>query len=139
MSGGGGTAAPEDEVAKLQRYIDDREQELRGVRDQVAELVAAQRERRVIDPFEDAAEMKSELQRLYKEKASAEQLLHDYNQRLLLLQQQRGDAGGCAVRITGSLGMCRVTDWQGSFCARVFHDEAVQRKIGVSFIVHEHC
>jgi chromosome segregation ATPase len=107
MSEGGGAAAPEDEVTKLQRYIDEREQELRGIRGQIAELERAL-DAEVFTPVSrrvktvEAAE--SELERLRTEKASAEQLLQQYNQRLLLLQQ--GGAGGCAD--CGCSGACNV-------------------------------
>ena len=93
MFGGSGAAASEDAMAKLQRYVDKREQELECIQGQVAELMTALRQRQVVHPFEDAAEIKAELQRLHAKEASLEKLLQADKQRLLLLEQ--GAAGEC--------------------------------------------
>jgi hypothetical protein len=96
MSGGGDTAAAEDEITKLQRYIDERETEVKAIQTKAAKVEAALDQ----EPYEPVGRLKTseaadaELQRLYAEKASAEQLLHDDKKRLLLLQQAA--AGGCA-------------------------------------------
>jgi hypothetical protein len=119
MSGGGGTAAAEDEVAKLQRYIDEREQELRGIRGKIAELERAL-DAELFTPLSmristvKAAER--ELERLRTEKASAEQLLHDDKQRLLL---QQGGAGGGAD--CNSLGVCHAKGLFDVVCVRRYH------------------
>src|SRR5687768_1282108 len=93
MSGGGVIAPSEDEMTKLQRYVDERENELRGIRGELGELKAALRGGTLVKPFTDAAQMQAELRHLRAKEASTEQLMHDYNQQLLLLQQ--GAAGGC--------------------------------------------
>jgi hypothetical protein len=95
MSGGSGAAAGEDEVTKLQRYIDERETEVKAIQTQAAKLEAALD----TEPFEPVGRLKTtqaanaELQRLYEDKAATQKLLDGYNQRLLLLQQAA--AGAC--------------------------------------------
>jgi SMC interacting uncharacterized protein involved in chromosome segregation len=95
MSGGGGAAAGEDEVTKLQRYIDERETEVKAIQGQVDKLKAALDK----EPFEPVGRLKTsdaantELQQLRAEKAESQKLLHADKEQLRLWRQAA--AGEC--------------------------------------------